>query len=195
MNKEQFLNTLYAQLQVIPAKERNELMEDYVSHFEFGLQEGKTEEELAQELGSPEEIAIEAIAEYERTNGKNSNVNEEVNVQKPNARPAKIERTIFSIIGLFLLNFVCAVIPLIISIWAVWLSLILSFASGILAPLLAVVDFVINESFSSGKLFLSLIMSGVSIFLLVGTWFVGKYMLKLTVAYYKWNVRIIKGAE
>lgn len=195
MNKEQFLNTLFSQLQVLPTKERSELMEDYVSHFEFGLKEGKSEEELAQELGSPEEIAIEAIAEYERTEGKMNNNKDEGNAIKFSIARAKTERTIFSVIGLFLLNFVCAVLPLIISVWAVWVSLLLSFAILVLSPLVGAVDFVANDYFSSGKLFLSFIMSGLSIFLVYGTWIVGKYMAKLTVAYYRWNIRIIKGAE
>ncbi len=59
--KDQFLVRLESELAPLPPEEREELMEDYRSHFMFGLQNGKTEEEIAGELGDPREIAQEAL--------------------------------------------------------------------------------------------------------------------------------------
>lgn len=61
MTKAQFMATLRLKLSVLPPEECNELMEDYESHFAFGLQNGKTEEEIVAELGDPEELAKEAL--------------------------------------------------------------------------------------------------------------------------------------
>lgn len=43
MNKREFLITLEAELKDIDKQERMELLQDYEAHFEFGLEEGKTE--------------------------------------------------------------------------------------------------------------------------------------------------------
>lgn len=61
MTKAHFMATLRLKLSVLPPEECNELMEDYESHFAFGLQNGKTEEEIVAELGDPEELAKEAL--------------------------------------------------------------------------------------------------------------------------------------
>ena len=61
MTKAKFMATLRLKLSVLPPEECNELMEDYESHFAFGLQNGKTEEEIVAELGDPEDLAKEAL--------------------------------------------------------------------------------------------------------------------------------------
>lgn len=57
MTKNDFLNTLYRELLYLAAKERQEIMQDYEEHFEAGLEQGKTEEEICRSLGDPKEIA------------------------------------------------------------------------------------------------------------------------------------------
>lgn len=57
MTKHDFLNALYRALLYLPAKERQEIMQDYEEHFAAGLGEGKSEEEICRALGDPEEIA------------------------------------------------------------------------------------------------------------------------------------------
>jgi len=188
MNKAQFLTQLKNHLQEIPEKDRNELIEDYVSHFEFGMQDGKSEEDIVRELGSPEELAFDAINEFKRT----QEVTPKIAVKAPSS---KTPRTIFSIIGLFLLNFVCAVIPLFLSIWAAWLSLFVAFAIGVLSPVAAIIDFSLYSYFSPSKLFASLVMSGISIFAVYGVVYIGKFLARVTMSYIKWNMKIIKGAE
>lgn len=188
MNKAQFLTELNHQLKEIPEKERTELIEDYVSHFEFGSQEGKTEEEIVKELGTPAELAADAIDEYKRTQPIKLE-----GITNPNS--PKTERTVFSIMGLVFINFVCAVLPLLLSIWATWACLLLAFVIATVSPLAALVDFVVNQYFSAGKLFLSFVMAGVSIFLVFGTLYIGKYLAKISASYFKWNMKIIKGAE
>lgn len=57
MTRNDFLNALYRSLLYLPAKERQEIMQDYEEHFAAGLEQGKTEEEICRALGDPGEIA------------------------------------------------------------------------------------------------------------------------------------------
>src|SRR5690625_5170729 len=64
MTKNNFLSQLTNLLKKLPEKERVEILQDYVDHFAFGLEEGKTEEEIVKSLGSPSQIAKEIRANY-----------------------------------------------------------------------------------------------------------------------------------
>lgn len=122
MNKAQFLSILRKKLSSLPQKERSELLEDYEHHYAFGHNAGKTEEEISEELGNPYEIATEALAEYDRN--------------RPASNRSNGSRTIMACIGLFMLNFIACVVPLGLSIWAVWISLFASSILFIFSPLL-----------------------------------------------------------
>src|SRR5699024_12447124 len=64
MNKETFLKELNHAIRKLPEKERQEIEQDFVEHFEFGLAEGKKEEEMAKELGPPQQIGKELRRRY-----------------------------------------------------------------------------------------------------------------------------------
>lgn len=181
MNKKQFLTQLRKELEGMPIKEQNELLEDYENHFAFGQQQGKTEEEISLELGNPLELAVEAMSEYKRSFFESSTIT---------SSPSKV---IVAAIGLFMLNFVLAVVPLGIAIWSAWLGFLVAGAAFILAPLLAFADFVFNSYFSGGKLFASIALSGIGIFLTYGVVYVGTKLKAITIAYYHWNMRVLKG--
>lgn len=51
-------------LQDIPQEERQEILQDYREHFRLAQAEGKTQEEIARSLGTPEALAAEILAEY-----------------------------------------------------------------------------------------------------------------------------------
>ncbi|MGZ9586987.1 DUF1700 domain-containing protein [Paenibacillus marinisediminis] len=66
MNKREFMIRLQYELRPLPEKERVEILEEYDAHFEFGKQLGRTEEEIAKELGVPEELAEELLGDGAR---------------------------------------------------------------------------------------------------------------------------------
>ena len=74
MTKNDFLNTLYQSLLYLPAKERQEILQDYEEHFAAGIEEGKAEEEICRALGDPKEIAqtypLESCACEERRHSR-----------------------------------------------------------------------------------------------------------------------------
>lgn len=51
-------------LQEIPQAERQEILQDYLEHFRLAQAEGKTQEEIADALGSVEALAADILAEY-----------------------------------------------------------------------------------------------------------------------------------
>ena len=64
MAKNNFLKELSKLLKKLPEEERIDILQDYEDHFAFGLEEGKTEEEIVKSLGSPSQIAKEILANY-----------------------------------------------------------------------------------------------------------------------------------
>lgn len=56
MTKKEFMQRLK---QLLPEKDKRDILLDYEEHFLSGLTEGKTEEEIVAELGTPEEVARE----------------------------------------------------------------------------------------------------------------------------------------
>jgi len=61
MNKNQFLRKLDVLIKDLPKEERQDILFDYEEHFRIGLEEGKTEEEIAKALGEPESLVKEFV--------------------------------------------------------------------------------------------------------------------------------------
>ena len=57
MNKREYLSALEAQLKRLPSDDVKEIVKEFDAHFDIASSEGKTEEETAAKLGSPEEVA------------------------------------------------------------------------------------------------------------------------------------------
>lgn len=59
MRKEEFLDLLRYYLSRFPQAMVEDIVRDYEEHFAIGLENGRTEEQIVEELGSPREIARE----------------------------------------------------------------------------------------------------------------------------------------
>lgn len=57
MNKSEFIAAMEAQLIRLPKADRDDILNDYESHFVNGVAEGRTEEEVSAQLGDPVELA------------------------------------------------------------------------------------------------------------------------------------------
>lgn len=57
MNKRDYVSALRAQLVKLPSNDVEDIVKEFEAHFDIGVSEGKTEEEIAAKLGSPEEVA------------------------------------------------------------------------------------------------------------------------------------------
>lgn len=54
---DEFLNVFYASLKHMRTEEKQEILQDFREHFDVGLTSGKTEREIADELGDPRQLA------------------------------------------------------------------------------------------------------------------------------------------
>ena len=64
MNKKEFLGSLRKKLENLPSHLVEDIIDDYIEHYELGKESGKNEEQISQELGSPDSIAQEYFDQY-----------------------------------------------------------------------------------------------------------------------------------
>ena len=57
MNKNEYISALRSQLRRLPSNDVDEIVKEFEAHFDMGIADGKTEFEIAQKLGAPEEVA------------------------------------------------------------------------------------------------------------------------------------------
>ena len=181
MTKEQFLKQLHAGLQKLPQEERKDILHDYEEHFFLGMKEGKTEEEIANSLGAPQQITKELLASYHLEKVKNK------------VSTGNIFRAVWAVIGLGFFNLVIVLGPfiaaaaLILSGWIVGVSFILS-------PILILVDSAFHPgSFAFFKLFMTILLVGLGIFIVIGMYYITRVSSKGFINYLKFNVKLVKG--
>ena len=61
MNKKDYISALRVQLKRLPSDDVEEIVKEFEAHFDIAASEGKTEEEIAAKLGSPEEVSKDMI--------------------------------------------------------------------------------------------------------------------------------------
>ncbi|MCM3785555.1 DUF1700 domain-containing protein [Neobacillus mesonae] len=211
MNRRMFMTALERELRPLEESERMELLSDYDQHFVMGLSEGKTEEEIARELGNPRELAQEALGDryaspssssrmaYNIAYGSSNNSDMPFTAGMPYMTESKSSprafRNFFSAIGLFFLNLIFA-LPVFATIWSVWLAFAVTAAAGVLAPFLALADFMFQEkTVIWAEAFVSITMLGIGILFGIFSLWSAKKLAKLTLGYARWNFDVLKGRE
>lgn len=179
MNKKHFISILETRLSPLPPEEREELINDVEAHFNIGLQNGRTEEDIARELGDPFEIAREALGDRY--------IDMPVDVKTGYSMTGQI----FILIGLFFCALVA--VPFLLSLWSGAAAVAASAAAMLVSPLLLLVDYVYNGSYQPAKLFLSISLTGAGILLFYGVLWIFKGLLALSRGYLIWNIRLMKG--
>lgn len=111
MNEQQFIAELNAALSRLPEEERKDVIQDIREYFMDGREDGKSEEELAASLGSPQAIAAEILPSYPIENVRSEErevikiteqyTNIRVNVQHGSliVRPSDNEETVVELTG------------------------------------------------------------------------------------------------
>ncbi|KHD37659.1 membrane protein [Clostridium acetobutylicum] len=191
MSKKEFLDLLKSYLEGFGQEEKKDILYDYEEHFRIGQENGKSEDEIAKELGSPIDIANQ----YREANGM-----DKVNVY---GSQKSVGGSIVTFIGLLMFNFIfvlwiyigviSAVLGVCIGAFAVTVSgLALVFASvfgGWFIPYIQTPDILSRVAVffgGIGTLALGLLMC-------IAMFYVVKIAIVLTVKYIKWNIKLIKG--
>lgn len=181
MNKEEFLAELDTALKYISAEERQDILQDFEEHFAVGREEGKTEEEIAAGLGSPQQIAKEMLASYH------------IEKVETTATTGNIFRAVWAVIGLGFFNLVIVLGPFIALLgilFAGWIAGI----SFIVSPILVIFDMIIHPgTFELFTLFFSMALAGLGIFIVIGMFFATRALMNGFVKYLKFNTKLVKG--
>ena len=64
MTRDEFFARLESRLNILNEKERNDIIEEYKSHIEFKMQDGKTEEQAISDFGDVDALAEEILSAY-----------------------------------------------------------------------------------------------------------------------------------
>lgn len=181
MNRKQFLQQLEDSLQNLPHDERGDILQDYEEYFTIGLEEGKTEEEIATSLGSPRQIGKELAASHQ------------VEKAHTTATAGNVMRAVWAVIGLGFFNLVIVLGPLV----ALAGILIAGWAAGgafVASPLIVLVSNVVNwGTFQWFDVFVSLALCGIGLFIVIGMFFATKAITKGFLRYLKFNASLVKG--
>ncbi|KHD86797.1 HAAS signaling domain-containing protein [Heyndrickxia ginsengihumi] len=181
MGKEQFLKQLKSSLRKLSTEEREDILHDYEEHFTIGLSEGKTEEEIANSLGSPQQIAKEMLALYHMEKVETT------------VTPGNILRAVWAVIGLGFFNLVIVLGPFIALVgvlFAGWAASI----SFVVSPLIELVQGVLYpKAFNLFELFISLAICGVGLLVIVAMFYITKGLIYLFLRYLKYNISLVKG--
>lgn len=184
MNKAEFMSLLERNVVLLPVQERNELLAEYSAHFEFGRQHGKTEEEIARELGNPVELAYEILGDQYV----------EPQQHTPFHKKRSSAGRVGAGIGLFFLNLLF-VLPITGAIYAVCISLMAAVIACIVSPLLVVAEYFWNGYFVTYKIFMSLICVGIGLFMWLGVKKLWMIVLSATRNYFQWNTKVMSRGD
>lgn len=175
MNKQEYLSALRGYLAPMPAREREELLQDYESHFVFGQDNGRSEAETARMLGDPIVVAQEILGP---------------NFQLLPARPPKkdIARMIGVSIALIFLNMVA--LPVLVSLWAAFVSVCAAATSGCLSPVILLIEQLLYGDITTAKLFVAIGSTGVGLLLAFAIrYYLAGWIIKFTLWYARWTAR------
>lgn len=181
MNKEQFLDTLNTSLKPLSPSERADILRDYEEYFNVGFQEGKSESEISEELGSPYKIAKELLATY--------------HIEKEDYRaPADYTlRFVLATIGMGFFNLIIVLGPLMALVGIVFAGWVVGM-TFIGSPVLVLIGSIIYlGSFEFFDLFISLGLAGLGLFITMGMYYLTRLFLRLLLRYVKFNINFVKG--
>lgn len=173
MNKNEFIRELRKQLEKENISDIDEIINDFEEHFEFRMEEGKTEEEIVKKIGNPKDIAIDYT---------NQSMKKE-----------KTKKSIAAAAGLVFLDIFLS--PIFIFLWA---SVI---AMGVLSITLLTLGFCLALSINIANLipnmpYVTSILFGISMFGLsissfIGTFYMFQYMKQWGKVFFRWQENIL----
>lgn len=188
MNKNEYITSLNRLLGSLPADERNDIIYDYEEHFRMGMENGKTEEEIANALGDVRTIAKQFKADYSIT------------VAQSNATPGNVFKAVLATLGLGFFNLVFVLGPflglvgVLIGFFSAAFGITIGGIAGVVATLISPVlpNLVTTDLNPFFGFFVSMGLTAFGLLFLIGDFYLAKYFFKGTAKYLKWNLDIIR---
>lgn len=170
-------------LKGLPQAEQEELLSDYKEHFEAGKLEGRTEEEIANDLGNPTSIAKEIL------------MNNRIEKAEQQQSFTNMIRAILATLSLSFFNLVIVLGPAII-LFALYITIWCVSVSFVLGGMALLFNALFGNSVSPlTSMFTFSALSGLGLILGVGMTYISKHLYRVSLCYIKWNVKIAKGEQ
>ena len=191
MNKKQFLDQLTVSLRGIPNEERLDIISDFEEHFKFGMEKGRSEDELSESLGNPKVLA------------KQLKTNVLVDQAEKSASPTNITRAVFATLGLGFFNLIFVLGPfvgIVGVLFGLFATAVAAAASGITLLVATIIGPLFPEWFGvvvspAVGIFGSIGLTCFGILFFIGNIFLSKVLYRVFIKYIKFNTRVIKGRE
>lgn len=182
MTQTEFLQRLSKLLKNVPEEEKQDILYDYEEHFRIAMESGKSETEVAAELGKPENIAKECIANYHLERASE------------NQSVSSLFRAIYTSIGLGFFNLVFLLGPFIAAVSIIFSLFVVSFAF-LITPLAAIGSVFTVDSIAEFflNLFISIGLAGLGLLIGVGALKISRAFFTWSTNYVRSNLNIIKG--
>lgn len=208
MNQEHFLIELKLNLVDLPQQEVLKILSHYQEKFRLGLEAGKSEEQIAKELGHPSRLAATILSDR----GLPPHLKEdhysqgdwvEFETQHKAPKPKKdypknsfspfiyFVRAVF-IIGVNLVILSIPIVSLLFLLFGAWISGIVL----IFAPVVGILGLInVVSAATLFQLFISILLCGLGLFITVICYFLTSFSLKLFRRYFSWSIRMISGGS
>lgn len=181
MNRNEYINSLEKELSSMSYSEVKDILAEINGHFDEGLANGKTEEQIAESLGTPVELGKSYLEGTPRPFENTSNNN--VEPEKKSKAGAIAFVILFNIIvGVaFWLSLLCVV-----------LSIVAANAGLVLGSIGIFSSFLFWGPFKAAAILLAITMIFAAACLFAVSYFAVKYFVLGLVAYCKWNAKLCK---
>lgn len=195
MNRSEFINNLRKSLVNIPAEDKEDIIYDYEEHFRLGVENGRTEEEIAKSLGEPRAIAKQYLANYTLEKAQES------------ATAGNVFRAVFATVSLGFFNLIfvlgpfMGIVGVIIGFFAAALGITVAGIAVVIAiPLAPVLPEIIHVTPVVTGNPAAFIAAGAGltcfgILFGIGVWYLTKYFYLITIRYLKLNIKLITHKE
>jgi uncharacterized membrane protein len=191
-NEQEFIRILRSRLEgTLPNNELEDIISDYAEHFAIGKANGRTDNELWQALGSPEDVSREI------------RVMHLVKKAEDDRSCRNIFHAVVATLGLGLFNLVFVLVPFIILVAMLLVVFILGVFFAIFGPftfvysllqILGVPAFAIWLSPVAG-IFISIGITSFGLLLIIGDYYLARFFYHVGIQYLKWNISVITGTE
>jgi uncharacterized membrane protein len=169
-------------------EEKNDILYDYEEHFRIALENGKTEEEAAGNLGNPDAI------------GKNYRANAAVNKAESDKSVKHITGAVFAVLGLGFINLVfilgpfLGIVGALVGLFAASVGVIAAGIVGIIASIFApVLPGIVSISVNQGAAIFAMVgLECLGLLMLIGCSYMVKLLYSATIKYLKFNLSIIQ---
>ena len=190
MNKNEFMKELSRNLPNLQEEEKQDILTDYDEYFTIGIEQGRSEEDIAISLGEPRTIAKQLKANYMIEKAQNTKSS------------GNMFRAVIAAVGLGFLNIMLlgpfiGIVGIMIGLYATAFGFTISGIGIVLGTFLKPI---FSQYISMDVNWIISIAIGIGLSALGSLMFIGckhltKWLYKVTIKYLKTNIKIINGKE